>query len=698
MSIKNKTYLMVSILIIIVLNFFMSMWFLNYNYFSSSLFVLVSLFVNIILFALVLFFYIKKFSKDSINQLKELVNLSEDPLIILKENKIKIANAEFYKLLNIKEDEVNLDKIFDNYFQYDIENAAKDKKPIVLSSKTFSYIIMPSIFIFNDSSYIKIHIYPLKDLITFFKISGNPFLSNVCDNLDSGILVLDDSRKIIYTNIKANDLFGSSDTQNMSLEEFIPYNNHNHLLLKELPSIYNGDRFRSNSYCNLYLNGSIKNIKFSIFPILLDSNIIGISIILNEKSSYIKELEKNTISSNLQENADFGIYKYDYENKLVHLSKGASFLMFNEFKDKTINIEDFFDTVSKKDFIENYHSSNLIHDPFNEKFESEASLNVLSKNNTRLKFFGIIENKNNSSFIGDYGYIFNISNYYVPEFKDKIALATERMLDEVFIADLSGEVLYFNRKAKSTFGLDKFNTGNLSIFDFHRDITNDWWYHKLIPTLSKKDSCSIILDFKTPKKYVQFKYYIIEVNNKQLIYVVGRDVTEDREFQKELKLMSNYDQLTMILNRRGIYDNMSVMFTKESFAVVIIDLDNFKPVNDTFGHLAGDLVISTLAKRLEASSPSDSLVGRLSGDEFIVIIPEYGNSKNLENIIIKIHKSITRKYVISQGVCTIGASIGISLYPENGQSRNELFRKADEAMYSVKKSGKNGYLIYSNLL
>jgi len=140
------------------------------------------------------------------------------------------------------------------------------------------------------------------------------------------------------------------------------------------------------------------------------------------------------------------------------------------------------------------------------------------------------------------------------------------------------------------------------------------------------------------------------------------------------------------------------MFTKESFAVVIIDLDNFKPVNDTFGHLAGDLVISTLAKRLEASSPSDSLVGRLSGDEFIVIIPEYGNSKNLENIIIKIHKSITRKYVISQGVCTIGASIGISLYPENGQSRNELFRKADEAMYSVKKSGKNGYLIYSNLL
>src|SRR6056297_1854988 len=109
---------MVSILIIIVLNFFMSMWFLNYNYFSSSLFVLVSLFVNIILFALVLFFYIKKFSKDSINQLKELVNLSEDPLIILKENKIKIANAEFYKLLNIKEDEVNLDKIFDNYFQY----------------------------------------------------------------------------------------------------------------------------------------------------------------------------------------------------------------------------------------------------------------------------------------------------------------------------------------------------------------------------------------------------------------------------------------------------------------------------------------------------------------------------------------------------------------------------------------------------
>ena len=69
MSIKNKTYLMVSILIIIVLNFFMSMWFLNYNYFSSSLFVLVSLFVNIILFALVLFFYIKKFSSEFMDEM-----------------------------------------------------------------------------------------------------------------------------------------------------------------------------------------------------------------------------------------------------------------------------------------------------------------------------------------------------------------------------------------------------------------------------------------------------------------------------------------------------------------------------------------------------------------------------------------------------------------------------------------------------
>jgi diguanylate cyclase (GGDEF)-like protein len=88
----------------------------------------------------------------------------------------------------------------------------------------------------------------------------------------------------------------------------------------------------------------------------------------------------------------------------------------------------------------------------------------------------------------------------------------------------------------------------------------------------------------------------------------------------------------------------------------------------------------------------------LSGDEFIVIIPEYGTLKDLEKIIGNIHTSVTNKYIISQGVCTIGASIGISIYPEIGKSRNELFRKADEAMYSVKKSGKNGFLIYSNLI
>jgi diguanylate cyclase (GGDEF)-like protein len=601
-------------------------------------------------------------------------------------------------MLNIKNKTISYDEIFDNLSEETIINAAVDKQPLVLDYNDSSFILMPSFFELNKSKYIKIHIYPLSDISKLLKADEHPFISNVCQNLDLGIIILDKKRNIIYSNDKASNLIGSNIRLKTHIDEVIPFNSHNNILLKELPAVYNGSEFSSQSYYNLSIKGIIKSIKFRLFPVFLDSNIVGVSMVFQEKSKYMKELEKNSISSNLQENADFGIYKYDDESKLIYLSKGASFLLFNEFKDKTIVIEDFFSTVNKKDFIENYHSSSLLNNPNHEKFESETSLNLLSKKNIRLKFFGIIENQNNSSFIGDYGYIFNITNYYVPEFKDKIALATERIVDEVFISDLSGEILYFNRSAKKTFELDKINSGKSLVFNLHKDITNDWWYHNLIPSLSKKDSCSIILDFKNPRKYVQFKCYLIDVNNKQLVYAIGRDTTEDREFQKELRLMSNYDQLTQILNRRGIYDNMSIMFEKDKFAVVIIDLNNFKPVNDTFGHLAGDLVISTLAKRLESSATSDSLVGRLSGDEFIVVIPEYGDLINLETIVKGIHKSITRKYIIPQGVCTIGASIGISLYPENGQSRNELFRKADEAMYSVKKSGKNGYLIYSNLL
>jgi len=680
------------------LNIGISIWFLNNSYSSFTQLILVFLILNIIFILIILFSNIKNNSEDTNNKLKKLADLSTDPLAIIDGNNIKIANKEFYELLDFKDEGNSFSDIFKDYSQQNILMCAKNKKPLILSTKDSSYIIMPSPMSYNNSKYIKLHIYPLRDLTTFFKIYDNPFLKNVCDNLDWGIFVLDKSRNILYSNTKANSMVALKDTSNINIKKVIPFNTYNHILLKELPSIYKDRNYKSANYVKLNLNGNIKKVKFCMFPIKHDSNIVGVSIILEEKSSYIKNLEKNSISSSLQENADFGIYKYNYENKLIHLSKGASFLMFKEFVDKTISIDSFFDIVNKKDFIENYHSSNLINNPYDDKFETEASLKVLSEKNIRLKFFGIIEGKNNSSFIGDYGYIFNISSYYVPEFKDKIALATEYMDDEVFITDLSGEVIYLNKKAKKIFELNKSNASTFSVYKFHKDITTDFWYHKLIPSLSKNNSCSIILDFKNPKKYIQFKFYMIDVNKRQIIYTVGRDITEDQKFQKELKLMSNYDQLTMILNRRGIYDNMSSIFKKEYFAVVIIDLDNFKPVNDTFGHLAGDLVISTLAKRLKSSSPSNSLVGRLSGDEFIVIIPEYGHLNDLENKIKKIHKSITRKYIISQGVCTIGASIGISLYPENGQSRNELFRKADKAMYSVKKSGKNGYLIYSNLL
>jgi diguanylate cyclase (GGDEF)-like protein len=195
-------------------------------------------------------------------------------------------------------------------------------------------------------------------------------------------------------------------------------------------------------------------------------------------------------------------------------------------------------------------------------------------------------------------------------------------------------------------------------------------------------------------KFLEVHCSLISNNNEKYICSFARDITSRKKFEKDLKHIATHDQLSKIYNRHGIYENMQEMFKKDKFAVIIIDLDNFKPVNDTYGHEAGDIIIATLAQRLKSSSPYGSIVGRMSGDEFIIIIPEYGDLNNLENSIKEIYNSITKKYIIPHGVCQIGASMGISLYPENGSSRTELFRKADEAMYSVKTGGKNNYTFY----
>lgn len=390
---------------------------------------------------------------------------------------------------------------------------------------------------------------------------------------------------------------------------------------------------------------------------------------------------------NLLENqASIGSMKFDKQNKLYQ--------NFSLEAQKILNMDNSTLLMKENELL------NLFK-PNENTLDNEERIYTLTASDKKIKLLHISDSKDHNRY--DNCLIFDITDSWQKEDElYKTSFAVNKSLEEIYFTDTEGYVIYANDAARKSFGISIHDYNNKKIMDFNTNIDNRWWNQILLPNINRNRIFSFESFIKSSRnssiKYIEIQNNLISNREHQYICSFVRDITSRKKFEKELKHVATHDQLSKIYNRTGIYENMQDMFTKEQFAVVMIDLDDFKPVNDTYGHDAGDMVIATLAKRLSTSGPQGSLAGRLSGDEFIIIIPDYGNIEALEEIIKEIYHSITRKYIISQGVCKVDASIGISLYPEDGSSRQELFRKADEAMYSVKTRGKSGYAVYSNML
>ncbi len=129
-------------------------------------------------------------------------------------------------------------------------------------------------------------------------------------------------------------------------------------------------------------------------------------------------------------------------------------------------------------------------------------------------------------------------------------------------------------------------------------------------------------------------------------------------------------------------------------AVMFLDLDNFKPINDEHGHPIGDLLLKSVAKRISSCLRKNDIAARLGGDEFIVAYDTAGAEENLTITARRIIEGISDVYILDGITLTISASIGISVYPKDGIDMDILIRNADAAMYSTKKDGGNNYNLF----
>lgn len=177
------------------------------------------------------------------------------------------------------------------------------------------------------------------------------------------------------------------------------------------------------------------------------------------------------------------------------------------------------------------------------------------------------------------------------------------------------------------------------------------------------------------------------------------DITKRKEKEDEMRFRANYDALTCLPNRSLFSERLAQAINLASrdnkmLALLYLDLDGFKPVNDQYGHLAGDNVLQEVALRLKATIRESDCVARIGGDEFVLFLTGLDHKNDAAIVASKIIESVGNPIVIEGHVVSLGVSVGIALYPSQSQSPEKLVKFADLAMYQAKKAGKNCYRIY----
>lgn len=260
------------------------------------------------------------------------------------------------------------------------------------------------------------------------------------------------------------------------------------------------------------------------------------------------------------------------------------------------------------------------------------------------------------------------------------------------------------------------NNGFCKIFEYEKIETIGRYINDLIAPfnllseaedLSAKVLSGGVVKFETKRRSknnqlidVDILSYQIKLNQEHVGgYAIYSDITEKKRAEREIEFFAYRDNLTGLFNRRIFYDKLreKIKYIKkgEKLAVCYIDLNGFKKINDNMGHNIGDELLRYVAKNIEDSVDNEDVVARMGGDEF-VIFTDFFDYKEIANKMEAIIERLNDGLRIFDYSIKISLSIGVAVYPDHGADVDEIVKKADTAMYRVKRDGRSGYLIYTN--
>ncbi len=294
----------------------------------------------------------------------------------------------------------------------------------------------------------------------------------------------------------------------------------------------------------------------------------------------------------------------------------------------------------------------------------------------------------------------------------ELANIIEKSNIELYIIDYTSfKFVYANSGATKELGysLDEFL--DMDIFDINPYLTRQRVYE--LKKLTQQQPSNSIYNISTHLRKDGSEYttqaFIQEIkfNNKDAYVIYGINITDREEAQKELLKqrdlldhLAHHDSLTDLPNRVLLLDRLSQAINraernKHKFAVLFLDLDRFKQINDSLGHEIGDLVIKEVASRFDKILRKEDTFARLGGDEFTIILENIKSIDNVASLSLKLLKTIRKPFIVKNHELYITCSIGISFYPQDATEATLLIRNADAAMYRAKEDGRNTFNFYT---
>ena len=182
--------------------------------------------------------------------------------------------------------------------------------------------------------------------------------------------------------------------------------------------------------------------------------------------------------------------------------------------------------------------------------------------------------------------------------------------------------------------------------------------------------------------------------------ITSRDMTERKRLTDHISHLAHYDQLTGLPNRTLMQDRLETAILRarrnhQRVAVFMLDIDQFKSINDTLGHSSGDALLVAVGKRLRSSVRESDTIARMGGDEFVIVMADFQSLEDVERCGLQIVERVAKPTVVGDREINVTVSVGLCIYPDHGPEAEQLLRNADAAMYAVKNSGRNGLRIFT---